>query len=310
MTGTNWSIFQPRLWSALGAFLALSACSTVNLPPINTGSAETALPGKIIWHELLTDTPTKTQTFYATLFGWEFAPLADEDINYRLITHNGKPIGGMVDQTRLPTTADISQWVQLLAVADIEAATSVVRDNGGTVFTPPTSLGDRGTVAVVADPQGGLFALLETDGKDPADTGNLPESGQFLWNELWTSDLDGAARFYAQLAPYEVNERMLTNAEGQVSYRVLSSQQQRRAGIRANPVEDLKTLWVNYLRVSNEAALNDILAQVEGLGGEILVPAVARPGGGHVAIIAGPSGAGIALQAWSEQDSLSTLEAQ
>jgi len=54
-------------------------------------------------------------------------------------------------------------------------------------------------------------------------------------------------------------------------------------------------VWVNYLRVADPAA---IAARVEALGGRVLVPVQARRIGGYAGLVAGPSGAGIALQTW------------
>jgi predicted enzyme related to lactoylglutathione lyase len=52
---------------------------------------------------------------------------------------------------------------------------------------------------------------------------------------------------------------------------------------------------VSYLRVDSPAA---IAARVADLGGRVIVEAQPRPLGGEVAFVAGPSGAGIALQTW------------
>ena len=43
-----------------------------------------------------------------------------------------------------------------------------------------------------------------------------------------------------------------------------------------------------------------LLGKVAELGGEVLLDANARPIGGEVAIIRGPSGAGVLLQTWDE----------
>ena len=59
-------------------------------------------------------------------------------------------------------------------------------------------------------------------------------------------------------------------------------------------------MWVSYLRIADKSALQAVLGKVESLGGSILVPMLERPHGGFMAIIAGPSGAGIALQTWDE----------
>jgi predicted enzyme related to lactoylglutathione lyase len=284
--------------------LALLSCTAmnINVPAISEEGDSAHLPGKVVWHELLTDTPEQSLTFYSELFGWEFESLADKRLNYMTIRHQGRLIGGMIDQTRLPNKVDISQWVTLIAVADIERAAAAVESGGGTVFTPPTSLGARGDIAVVADDQGALFALLQTTTGEPLDNGKgeVPVVGDFLWDELWTVDIAAAGNFYSALAPYEAEVKTPGQGEDVIDYKVLSSQGRMRMGIRDNPVEGLPPIWVNYLRVADAGQLERILERVEPLGGEILMPAVERPGGGSMAIIAGPSGAGIALQVWPE----------
>ncbi len=293
-------------WIVLLSFtLALGACaSQFSVPPITRSATGEHLPGKIIWHDLLTDTPVRTQVFYTELFGWKFEALPDKGINYMLIRHQGELIGGMIDQNRLPNEKDISQWVVGLSVTNIEEATRTLREAGGAVFTAPTSLGDRGHIAVVADPQGALLALLQTRDGDPLDVKGPPAVGQFLWNELWAEDVAGAEQFYRRLSPYTVEQETLETRDGEVEYRILKTGNKPRAGIRPNPVDGLQPMWVSYLRVADAAQLDAILDNVEPLGGRILVPATARPGGGMVAIIAGPSGAGIALQTWSDDQTL------
>ena len=268
-----------------------------SLPPVAGVSGGERLPGKVIWQDLLTDTPQQTEAFYGGLFGWEFEPLGG-GVNYTLIRHRGHLIGGLVDQNRLPATADISQWVVAMSVADIGEAVQTVADAGGEVFTPATSLGERGDIAVVADPTGALLALLQTRDGDPVDANADPATGDFLWRELWTVEVDRAARFLTRLAPFAVESIEIDAADKSVAYRLLKTADLPRAGVRTTPVPQMPPMWVSYLRVADQTELAAILAKVPGLGGEILVPALARPGGGYVAVIAGPSGAGIALQTW------------
>ena len=79
------------------------------------------------------------------------------------------------------------------------------------------------------------------------------------------------------------------------SYRVLKYADKPRAGVLENPFVNERPVWVNYVRVEDPSA---ITARVESLGGRVLVEAQARPIGGEVAFIAGPSGAGVAVQTW------------
>ena len=295
---------KPTLVVALALVITACASTRFDIPPLAAPGEGSALPGKIVWHDLLTDTPDETMAFYGGLFGWTFEPLGVPGANYTLIRHRGRLIGGMVDQNRLATSADISQWVVVLSVADVARATQTLADAGGTVFTPPTSLGGRGIISVVADPQGAVLALLQTDGQDPSDTGAEAPVGGFLWDELWASDAADAAAFYQRLAAFDMQRLAAGSEQAPVAYTVLSSQGIPRLGIRQRPADDLAPSWASYLRVADEAGLEAVVARTEALGGKVLMPVTQRPRGGHVAVIAGPSGAGIALQTWPLPDQL------
>lgn len=289
--------FRTRHCAWLAAILVVAACSTVpvNLPSVTEQPTNNRLPGKIIWHDLLTDKPAESQRFYEELFGWEFERIgpnfgAIASANYMLIRHNGRLIGGMIDEARLDTTAEISQWIALMSTADIDVAVAKLKQSGGKVFTPPTDLADRGRIAVVNDPQGAVFALLETRDGDPVDV--EPEINGFLWNEVWSDDVAAATAFYMELTGLESAAQAVT---GDSPYRYLANDGRPRFGVLPKPVEDLTPLWATYIRVDDPAA---ILARVEELGGRILLDTQERSLGGKVALIAGPSGAGIALQTW------------
>jgi hypothetical protein len=290
-------VFRTRHCAWLGAILVVAACSTVpvNLPSVTEQPTNNRSPGKIIWHDLLTDKPAESQRFYEELFGWKFERIgpnfgAIASANYTLIRHNGQLIGGMIDEARLDTTEEISQWIALMSTADIDAAVAKLEQAGGQVFTPPTDLADRGRIAVVADPQGAVFALLETRDGDPADA--EPKINAFLWNEVWSDDVDAATAFYSELAGLDSGERAVS---GDRPYRYLADDGTPRFGVLPKPVEDLTPLWATYIRVDDPAA---IVARVEALGGRVLLDTQDRALGGKVALIAGPSGAGIALQTW------------
>lgn len=283
--------------------LILGGCSSTNMPAITDQPTQVTLQGKVVWHDLITDAPEASKHFYQELFGWEFEQVDIDGglfnaVDYTLIRHNGRLIGGMVNQAHLKTQEDISQWISVISVADVDAATAVVTTAGGTVLTAPVNLAKRGRSAVVADPQGALFTLLQTNSGDPLDEAE-PDVGGFLWNELWTEDVAAAADFYKQLADYADEGNVLQdNAENNREYRLLSSQGKPRVGIMKLPVEDLTPIWVSYLRIEDASALDAIVARVEELGGAILLDPQDREIGGRVALIAGPSGAGIALQTW------------
>ena len=277
-------------------FAAGCAATTANLPAISESPTGTQATGRIVWHDLITDTPAESRRFYGELFGWEFeTPAGGVGVggadSYWLIRHDGELIGGMVDQSVLNRDADISQWITVMSVADIEAAVGRVAEQGGNVLTPPTDVGARGTLAVVASPDRAIIALLQARDGVPAE--REPVVNGWLWSELWTDDVDAATGFYEAVAELRREDREVTGSA--VPYRLLTDGTRPRAGILPSPFPDELPVWVSYLRVEDPAA---ITARVESLGGRVVVDAQPRRFGGTVAFILGPSGAGIALQTW------------
>ena len=280
-------------------FVAACASLNVSLPSITESPTGERLPGKIIWRDLLTNDPAASQRFYSELFGWEFESVGEasnlrSNSAYTLIRHNGKLIGGMVDTLALNNRDDISQWVVLMAVENVDARISAVTANGGQIVAPPTDLQARGRLALVRDAEGALLGLLETRDGDPRDS--EPEIGGFLWDELWTTDVQNAGTFYNKLAGLIADTVEIdTDQETAPTYHLLKAGDKPRVGILPTPLDGLDPVWVSYIRVEDPAA---ITAKVAGLGGRVIVEAGPRPLGGEVAFIAGPSGAGIALQTW------------
>ena len=117
----------------------------------------------------------------------------------------------------------------------------------------------------------------------------MPGSSQ---TELWTDDIAAAGDFYKGVFGYQ--KQQLPEQVGG-DYFALGMGEEPLVGVLSNPFEGERPVWVNYLRVADPAA---ITANVEALGGRIIVAAQARSIGGQVAFVAGPSGAGIALQTW------------
>ncbi len=287
-----------RILHAVAATLLVAGCSTlsIDLPAITEVPTGKRDQGRVVWHDLLTTTPEESRRFYGELFGWTFEkpPIAvgfGRGDAYMLIRHEGRLIGGMVDARLLDKDENISQWMTVISTDDIDAATAAVRASGGEVLTEPTVLPTRGKVGVYADAGGALFSLLESRDGDPEDL--PPVVNGFLWNELWTHDIPGAAKFYAAVLGLVHEERAV--AGGEVTYKLLNRGDEPAVGILEHPVAEARPVWANYLRVENPAA---ITARVEALGGTVALDAQPREIGGEVAIILGPSGAGIALQTW------------
>lgn len=126
-------------------------------------------PGAISWNELNTRDAEAAKTFYGEVLGWEFEAFAGEGPTYWLIKLPGKeqgdPLSGddynggiLTMDASFPAEVPAS-WLLYISVADADAAVSKVTELGGNVVAPAMDT-PAGRIAVVADPQGGMLALI------------------------------------------------------------------------------------------------------------------------------------------------------
>ncbi len=284
------------------AAVAVAGCSTlsVDLPAISESPTGERNPGRVVWHDLLTTTPEASRRFYGELFGWTFEKpgivlgFGGSDA-YMLIRHEGRLIGGMVDARNLERDENVSQWITVISVDDIDRVTESVVAQGGEVLTAPVALPSRGRMGVYADETGAIFSLVEARDGDPPVT--EPVVNGFLWDELWTNDPGGALAFYQAVLGVRHETRTVADNEG---YDLLLSGDMPAVGVMQHPFERERPVWANYLRVDDPAAITDRVAE---LGGKVIVEPQPRRVGGTAALILGPSGAGIALQTWPLEES-------
>jgi len=116
-------------------------------------------PGQFTWHELHADNQQTVFPFYADLFGWEKGPVVDMGPlgPYQIVTHNGVPIGGILN--RIPAIPR-AFWLYYLGVEALDAALTRLREAGGHVLAGPHQVPGGNWVAQCLDPQGAFFALI------------------------------------------------------------------------------------------------------------------------------------------------------
>jgi predicted enzyme related to lactoylglutathione lyase len=163
-------------------------------------------------------------------------------------------------------------------------------DQGGEVLAEPQDLDTRGRIAVLRDPRGAVFGVLTSASGDPADLDTPP--GGFLWNELWTDDVQASVDFYHNLAGYR---HVVVDFPTGGDYDVLQAEERPRGGVVEIPFEEVRPNWLPYVLVEDPLA---IVARVEELGGAVLLAPHEELRAGSVAIIADPSGAALTVQKW------------
>jgi predicted enzyme related to lactoylglutathione lyase len=268
------------------AAVACGRGDALTLPPLVSQPSST-LPGKFVWHNLITPDAEAARDFYSAVFGWELETMAGGA--YTTVSHRGRALGGIVDASKQQNPPRSGVWLAGVSVPNVDDTLSRAVGAGAKQILAPTDISEVGRIAVIIDPDGAVLQLVDSKGGDPPDAPALENT--WLWHEMISNDPGASAEFYRSLLGYEVTAL----GDDDPSYRLLSREGVPRAGILENPFEDTRPAWVPYIRVENPSAL---LPKVEANGGRVIIQPSEKLRAGTVALILDPSGAPIALQKW------------
>jgi predicted enzyme related to lactoylglutathione lyase len=124
--------------------------------------------GKFCWQELMTSDLAAAGKFYGELFGWQFEKSPDPSHgSYTLIKLGGKAVGGVMPQP--PQCKNmLPAWGLYIAVTSADETAAMARKLGGKVFAGPEDIPNVGRFAVLQDPQGAVFMILQPSGQPHA----------------------------------------------------------------------------------------------------------------------------------------------
>jgi uncharacterized protein len=111
--------------------------------------------GALCWNELATSDVERAKAFFGELFGWEYET---DESGYTSVRNGGHLNGGMREQSEQERGIPPS-WLPYFTVENADDAARQAARLGGKSL--PASEMKIGRFAVIADPQGAAFALLE-----------------------------------------------------------------------------------------------------------------------------------------------------
>lgn len=166
--------------------------------------------GAFIWYELMTPDPEGSKAFYDAVVGWDIGEGASEYSGYRMINRKDGGFAGGV----LPLTAEMQQhgarptWLGYIYVLDVDQAVGKIEAAGGKALMPATDIPNVGRIAMVTDPQGAPFYVMKPippqgDPNAQSDVFSQDKLGTCGWNELSTTDANGALDFYTSQFGWE-----------------------------------------------------------------------------------------------------------
>lgn len=118
-------------------------------------------PGAFVWNELDTRDIEAAKAFYTKVFPWTAKTTSTGDMTYTEWQVNGRSIaGGMQMGPQFPADAP-PNWLTYFSVANTDATLAKAQELGATVLVPATDMSE-GRFAVVQDPQGAVFAIIQS----------------------------------------------------------------------------------------------------------------------------------------------------
>ena len=124
------------------------------------GTGIAGVDGTLCWADLSTPDQQRASLFYSDLFGWKMVKGEKDPSDYLHIVNGEEFIGGIPPATHRNPQAP-PHWLAYFTVSDCDAAAAKAKQLGATFYLAPMTMENVGRFAVLADPQGGVFAIFQ-----------------------------------------------------------------------------------------------------------------------------------------------------
>jgi predicted enzyme related to lactoylglutathione lyase len=255
--------------------------------------------GAFIWYELMTPDPAGARAFYREVVGWDIDAqnsIPGADMDYRMIKRSdGGYVGGVMGMSEAQAGSMPPCWMGYIHHPDVGGAVKAITHAGGQVHMPPMDMEGVGRMAMVADPQGALFYVMNPapppdQPEAPSDVFDYTKAQHMRWNELQTTDQDAALELYCRLFGWSQDGAMPMGAMG--DYKFISREGKMIGAIMPKMPDVPRSVWTFYVGVDD---IDRAAAAATAAGGRHLGEIQQIPGGDYALHVADPQGAQIGL---------------
>ncbi|MEA1072626.1 VOC family protein [Sphingomonas sp. LY160] len=254
--------------------------------------------GDFIWYELMTTDHVAAKSFYDAVVGWNIA--ADsvaQGMEYRMIGIAGGGMAGgvMTLDEKMIAGGARPLWIGYIHTPDVDAKVAAITADGGGVMMPPWDQPGVGRLAMVTDPPGAAFYLMDPlppEGKEDATSTvfSVDQPQHVRWNELWSGNPAQAVEFYAKHFGWTQEGGMPMGEMGDYQF-------VQNAGVGIGAIMPLMPdvphpMWNFYIGVDDIDRANEA---VKANGGTVFQEPMQIPGGEYSLNAADPQGATFGL---------------
>jgi uncharacterized protein len=116
--------------------------------------------GSPAWQEVNTHDAEEAAAFYGALFGAQVTPVPG-GATYLMLRRDGQEVGGILHMDPAHWPAHIPpHWMPYFAVNDVQQAAALAPQHGGQLSVPPFG-SPYGTIAILTDPHGAVFSVIQ-----------------------------------------------------------------------------------------------------------------------------------------------------
>lgn len=250
--------------------------------------------GRFVWYELATSDPAAAQRFYTAVTGWGTQVFEGAGMPYTMWVNGENPIGGMMQlPAELSSQGVPPHWLPYIGTDDVDETVAEATQLGAKVIVPPQDIPSMGRFAILADPQGAMFALYKS-AQDMPESDFNPQRGDASWHELTTSDHVAAFDFYHKLLGWEKQSEMDMGGGSMYLMYGRSTDSPMLGGMWTwnKPEHGMPPNWMTYFKVEDA---DKTAERIKELGGQILNGPMDVPGGDRVAQAVDPQGAAFGI---------------
>jgi predicted enzyme related to lactoylglutathione lyase len=243
--------------------------------------------GDFIWYELLTTDSDAASEFYKDLIGWEIRDSGMAGMDYRLLSYDGVDVGGLMQLSpEMIAGGGRPGWLGYIGVDDVDRKAADIKAAGGEIHLEPTDIPNVGRFAMVTDPQGIPFYVMRGTSDEVSTAFDYQGVGHVSWNELVTSNLEGALDFYTRQIGWTKGDAMPI-CEGN-EYRFLHQGEAMIGAAMGHTDTSGPPQWTFYWRVPDTFL---VFEKAKASGAALDCDPMEVPGGDYVFTGTDPQGA-------------------
>jgi predicted enzyme related to lactoylglutathione lyase len=124
------------------------------------GAERRSTPGSLVWSEALSRDHEKAKTFYAEVFGYRLEDVDGYDTQYAALCAADRPVAGAGELHPDMPEDTPPHWLPYFATVTTDITVAQTLERGGALKGPPLDT-DFGRMAVLSDPEGARFAVIQ-----------------------------------------------------------------------------------------------------------------------------------------------------